>query len=141
MASRVDSGCISGGILKLRELISEHPAELTYDFRSRFQLSLDEIGATVTWREAVLLVSVLVRDPSSWTQTVWSGWSYPVTREWIVSAHTFDLLAAANSRKGSKPKPYPNPFPDQDVTRTGKTDRTPEEVRKILAWMNPSKET
>jgi len=63
-----------------------------------------------------------------------------VSREWIVSSHTYDLLAMANSGKGKKPKPYPNPFPNKDVVRTGKTTRTPEEVRKILNWMNPKED-
>jgi hypothetical protein len=66
-----------------------------------------------------------------------SGWEYPVSREWIVSAHTYDLLAAVNSGKGKKPKPYPNPFPTKDVIKTGKTERSSAEVKRLLAKMNP----
>jgi len=133
----LDAGCRRGGSLKLRELIEEHPAELAYDFRSRFGLSSDEIGHTVTLREAVMLTSVLLRDPSSWTQAAQARWDYPVSREWIVATHSYDLLAMVNSGKGNKPKPYPNPFPQKDVTRIGKTTRSPEEVRRLLAKMNP----
>jgi hypothetical protein len=39
-----------------------------------------------------------------------------------------------------KPKPYPNPFPTKDVVKTGKTNRSSEDVRRILETMNP-KET
>ena len=141
MAEGVDSRRFRGGIFKLRELIEEHPAELAYDFRSRFALSIESIGESVTYKEAILLVSILLRDPASWTQAAWSGWYYPVTREWIVASHTYELLSSVNSGKGKKPKPYPNPFPSRDSVRTGKTSRSTGEVIEILARMNPKKET
>lgn len=46
-----------------------------------------------------------------------NGWDYPVTREWIVAADTYDLLVAANTRKGRRPKPYPRPKPDGNKSR------------------------
>jgi hypothetical protein len=134
----LDAGCICGGICKLRELIEEHPAELAFDFRERFHLSIFDVGISVTWKEAILLISVLMRDTSSWTQAMHSNWKYPVSREWIVAAHNYELLAAVNSKR--KPKPYPNPFPNKDVTKTGKTTLSFEEVRAVLDRMNP-KET
>ena len=85
-----------------------------------------------------MLTAVLTRDPSSWVQAAYNGWAFPVSREWIVASHTYDLHAAVNSKKGSKPKPYPNPFPDKSRDRVGKTDKSPAEVRRILAWMNPT---
>jgi len=136
----LDSGCACGGILKLRELIEEHPAELAYDLRSKCGVSIDDVGRSVSYREATLLLAVILRDPESWTQAVKAGWKYPVSREWIVTSHTYDLLAMANSGKGKKPKPYPNPFPDKNTVRTGKTQRPPQEVRKILDWMNPKED-
>lgn len=140
MVERLDSRCVSGGSLQLLELIEEHPAELAYEMRARFGLSINDIGFSLTFRECLLLVNVLLRDPSSWLQAARHGWEYPVTREWIVASHTYDLLAAVNSGKGKKPKPYPTPFPNRNVTRVGKTDRSVDEVRAILDWMNP-KET
>lgn len=80
----------------------------------------------------------MLREPTSWTQAVRAGWKFPVTREWIVGAHTYDLHARVNSKQ--KPKPYPNPFPDREKVKTGNTTKTPTEVRQILDWMNP-KET
>lgn len=133
----MDSGSGSGGIAKLRELIAEHPAELAYDLRERFGLSMFDVGGAVTYGEAVMLVAVLMRDPSSWTCAATSGWNFPVSREWIVAAHTYDLHALANSSKGKKPKPYPTPFPNRDVKKVGRTDRSPDEVRGLLARMNP----
>ena len=133
----MDPGCRRGGSVKLRELIEEHPAEVAYDFRSRFGLSSLEIGGTVTLLEAAFLVSVLLRDPGSWLQAAKAGWEYPVTREWIVGAHTYDLLAAVNSGKGKKPKPYPNPFPNADQTRRGKTDLPADQAKSVLRKLNP----
>lgn len=140
MAVRLDTGCTCGGILKLRELIEEHPAELAYDFRTRFNLSFEDIGYSVTFLEAALLVSVLMRSPDSWLQAVKSGWQYPVSREWIVSSHTYDLHALANSGKGKKPKPYPNPFPDKTKVRTGNTRLSRREVIAVLNKMNPKED-
>lgn len=133
----MDAGCFRGGILKLLELIEEHPAELAFDLRSKCGVSIDDIGSAVSWREAVFLVAVIMRDPESWIVATKSGWDYPVSREWIVAAHTYDMLAMVNSGKGRKPKPYPNPFPNKESRRVGRTEKSPEEVRRILAWMNP----
>lgn len=133
----MDAGCANGGIFKLRELIEEHPAEIAYDFRHRFNLSAFEIGRSVTWVEAIMLIAVLMRDPSSWLQASYSGWDFPVSREWIVAAHSYDLLAMVNSGKGKKPKPYPNPFPTKSDVRVGKTDLPRGVVVAHLAKMNP----
>lgn len=131
----MDTGRTIGGILKLRELIEEHPAEFAYDWRSRFNLGADDIGNSITWLEAVYLVSVLLRDPTSWLQAARNEWSYPVSREWMVQAHSYDLLHAINSKK--KPKAYPTPWPDSSKTRIGKTKESPEVVKRRLALMNP----
>lgn len=131
----MDSGGNAGGSLKLRELIEEHPAELAYDLRSRFGFGIDEIGQSISLRETVLLVSVLMRDPSSWLQAAASDWKYPVTNEFIVAAHTWDLLAAVNSK--NKPKPYPTPWPAEGTNKIGSSNQAPEDVLRFLERMNP----
>ena len=136
MAHRLDSGCLIGGSIRLREIITEHQAAAAYDFRNRFGLSIFEIGHSVSLPEAVLLTHILLQDPSSWLTSSRFDWKYPVSREWIVSAHTWDLLAKVNSGK-KKPKPYPNPFPDPNSQRVGRTRMTNEDVKKVLASMNP----
>ena len=78
-----------------------------------------------------------MRDPSSWTQAASAGWQYPVSRDWMVAAHTYDLMAVVNSGKGKKPKPYPHPWPDKEQTRVGRTDLPFSEVRAVLDRMNP----
>lgn len=132
----MDTGRTTPGIAKLRELIEEHPAELTFDFRTKFQLSIHDIGDRITWLEAVYLVAVLLRDPTSWLQAVHAGWKHPVSQEWMVAVHTYDLLAAVNSK--NKPKPYPTPWPSQNETRVGSSKpRSRAEVIKRLEQMNP----
>lgn len=132
----MDSGCTTGGIFRLRELISEHPTELAYDFRSRFNLSIFAIGGEVSWLEAAYLVSVLMRDPSSWLQAAVNDWKYPVSQEWIVATHTYDLHATVNSK--NKPKPYPTPWLAEGTSRIGKKKRQlTSDVLDKLDRMNP----
>lgn len=131
----MDTGRTPGGSIKLRELIEEHPSEFAYDFRSRFGLSINDVGKTVTLLEAVHLVAILLRDPSSWLQSARNGWDFPVSREWIVSAHHYDLVHAINSKK--KPKAYPAPWPDPNTKRLGKRNQSPSDVKQKLARMNP----
>ena len=85
------------------------------------------------------MVSVLQRDPSSWIQAVTNDWKYPVSYEFVVAAHTYDLLAAVNSKR--KPKPYPGPWPAPGTGRIGgrkATDR--KTVKEMLDRMNPRNE-
>jgi hypothetical protein len=98
-----------------------------------------DIGETITYFEAVLLVNVLIRETDSWLQARMNDWSYPVSREWIVAAHTFDLITAVNSKK--KAKPYPAPWPDVNVKKigSGKKQRS-DNVRNLLERMNPKEE-
>lgn len=134
----MDSGCSCGGICKLCELIAEHPAELAYDFRTKFGLSLFDIERGVSLLEATMLVAMLLRDTNSWLHAASADWQYPVSREWIVAAHSYELLAAVNSKK--KPKPYPAPWPEDGKKRIGRTKKSTADVLAQLRRMNPSKE-
>jgi hypothetical protein len=135
----MDAGSRLGGSLKVRELIADHPAELAYDFRSRFGISYQEIGHSLTYLEAAYLISVLVRIPDSWLNASMQNWTHPVSNEWIVSAHTWDLLATVNSKK--KPKPYPTPWKSAGETNLGKRGQSRTEVIKKLNAMNNRKAT
>jgi len=119
-----------GGIIKDVELSDANTAAFTYDFRHRFGLGLDDLGSTVPWHEVVYLVSVLIRDPSSWLQTSLNDWHHPVSYEWAALAAQYDLHAQVNSKR--KPKPYPRPWKDvgDGSTRKG-TARS--DAREILA--------
>ena len=135
MARRLDTGCTTGGILKLRELIEEHPKEIAYDFRAKFNLSFLEIGKTITWLEAVLLVASLGTETDSHLQAAINEWRHPVSREWIVMTHVYDLLAQVNSKR---PKPYPTPWPNPNVARLRpKQAISRDDVLRNLKLMNP----
>lgn len=84
-------------------------------------------------------MSVLLRETDSWLQAAKSDWKYPVSREWITAAHTFDLLASVNSKK--KPKPYPAPWPDTNTNKIGAAGQSVEHVRSVLDRMNPKEDT
>lgn len=109
---------------------------MAFDFRTKFQASIQDIGDRITWLEAVYLVAVLMRDPTSWLQAVSAGWKFPVSQEWMVAVHTYDLLAAVNSK--NKPKPYPTPWPAPNEARVGSSKpRSRSEVIQRLEQMNP----
>ena len=132
----MDRGRIAGGIQRLLDLIESHPREIAYDFRSRFNLSIFEIGKTVGWKEATYLASSLLNEPTSHLQAAVNKWKHPVSYEWIVLSHVFDLLAMANSK--NKPKPYPTPWPREGRSRIGSPKNLSRaEVIKALRKMNP----
>jgi hypothetical protein len=135
--NRVDSGSGLGGSLKVRELIADHPAELAYDFRSRFGISYLAIGHDVTYLEAAYLISVLVQIPDSWLSAKIQNWTHPVSHEFIVAAHTYDLLATVNSKK--KPKPYPMPWKPAGQVSIGKKNQSRADVINKLNSMNDRK--
>lgn len=132
----MDFRSTTGGILWLLELIEEHPAEFAYDFRSRFNLSIDDIGFSVSYREALLLTSVLLRETDSWLQAAYNEWQFPASKEWIMLVQQFDAFVAANSKN-----PKPTQMPWQAPRRSGKPAVSQEKVREILDAMRPKKET
>lgn len=107
-----------GGILWLFDLIERARPELTYDLRHELGVSLYDFGFAIRLREAVDLVGMLLRNPATWIHAVEQSWDYPVSHEWIMLKHLFDLTAKVNSEKpppefpapwiqASKPKPQP----------------------------------
>jgi hypothetical protein len=131
----MDTGRSTGGIFWLRELIEEHASEIAFDFRSQFGLSYLSIGREVTWGEAIRLASRLFSLTDSHLQAAVSGWEYPVSQEWIVLSHVYDLLAAVNSK--NKPKPYPTPW-KKPKKKIGNQEPLPrDKVIEALNYMNP----
>ena len=64
----MDTGCPTGGILAVLQILEDYKHAFTYDFRARFGLGLSDLGDKVPWPEVVSLVSVLLSDPTSWLQ-------------------------------------------------------------------------
>lgn len=120
--------CGPGGILGLVDLIDEHRGAFDYDWRSRFGLPVDSIGADVDWREAVSLTRELMSDPSSRVWTAVNDFSDTWTREGYILADLFDVLLASNSKN---PRKYPRPT-DKGTSRLGRTSVPQEDVRAAL---------
>ncbi len=65
-------------------------------------------------------------------------WKYPVSREWIVLTHLYDLLATVNSK--NRPKPYPTPWSEKKGRLGGKKIQARSEVLRRLESMNPKEQ-
>lgn len=87
----------------------------------------------MSWHEAFLLVTILMKDTSSWLQAAYNEWTHPVTPEWIMLVQQFDAFAMVNSKN----KPKPTKMPWQAPHRSGKPTIPDEEVRRILDAMRP----
>jgi hypothetical protein len=124
----MDTGCPTGGILAVLEILEDYKSAFVYDFRARFSLGLGDLGTTVPWSEVIHLVTVLLRDPTSWLQTAKKNWSHPISYDWTIAAATYDLLAQVNSKR--KPKPWPRPWGDQNSKKLGHKLR--KDARAIL---------
>jgi hypothetical protein len=75
-------------------------------------------------------------NPNSQLQAVINNWKHPVSYEWILLSHIFDLLASANSKK--KPKPYPTPWPNPNTSRLKPSQaQNRNDVLEQLRRMNP----
>ncbi|WP_028474093.1 hypothetical protein [Nocardioides alkalitolerans] len=90
----------------------------------------------MTITEAARLVHQLMVDPGSHTFAAANEWTYPMSREAIVTADLFDLQHASKTGK-KKPDPYPRPWPDpkkqKQTSRHGDAaGRSPEQVGEIL---------
>ena len=131
----MDAEGTTGGILKLRELIEEHTPEVAFDFRNKFGISYEEIGNSVSWLEAIYLVSVLPRDVSSCLYASQNEWTFAVSREWLVLKDTYELNAAIATRK--VPKPYPGPWQAKNENKLGASNQRRDDVLKKLTQMNP----
>lgn len=130
--------CITGGICWLRELIDKHPAEITADFRSRYSLSIEEAGETYSYKEAIYLTYMLLRDTSSWLFSVEHKWDYPASKEYLLDMALYDLIHAANSKR--KPKALKRPFKtNEELTaeyREGKFGNTEKaDQSKVRAFL------
>lgn len=101
-----------GGILGLLELIEEHRGAIEYDFRTRLHTPLASLPEAMGWDEAIRLIAILRRDPSSMIAAALEGWDHPVSREALILMDLFDLDMSINTdRKKGKPKPHPGrPF-------------------------------
>jgi hypothetical protein len=91
--------------------MQRHRGAFEYDWRSRFSLPLTVIPKRMSYAEALRLTQLLVSDPSSQVFAALAGWSFPVSREWIVAADHRD--STEFGRVGRRARAYPRPWTDQ----------------------------
>lgn len=130
----MDWRCITGGIIRLLELVRKHREAIYADFRSVFGISFDHVGVTVSWLEAILLTNALSRDPSTRLCAEIQGWKSPVDQTWVLLAELYDLTWRLKTKKG---KPYPRPWKDKRSEKMGVRSMSRAQVIKILDSMNP----
>lgn len=134
----MDSGGRRGGTIKVLDYVQDHPIELAYDFRHKFNLSIEDIGGTVTLYEAVLLIASLLQQTDSQLQAVVNDWDYAVSREWILLRDIYDAFAQANFKK---PTPYPTPWLSENTKKIGgKSKQSKADVLARLNQMNPEED-
>lgn len=120
----------------LGELVKEYEAELVYDLRklgiNPREIDLDEL---------ILIVDMLLRDPSSWFHAAVAKWKHPITHEWSVMVSLWELLAQANTKKGRQAPRFQKPWPNPNATTKGKIRKDARDILKQakdgeLDWQN-----
>lgn len=116
-------------------MIDAHKAAFEYDWRTRFRRPLAAVGKSMTWGEALRLTERLLHDPSAHVAASVAGWDHPVSWDALVAMDTYDLehqiAWAQGGKKGSRPKPYPRPWPDR-VKKILRPSVTQDEVVEAL---------
>lgn len=111
---------LDGGSAALLELIEEHRREFTFDFRRYFGVSVDEVGRSIPYGEAWLLVLELRRESGSHTHMAWHGFTETASladfaalrhAEWYMNAHR-----KPNTPLIELPRIWEAPDPNADVT-------------------------
>jgi len=122
-----------GGLIQLAQIDRDYAGAVRADFRSIYHTSWDELGGSLSYREAIHLVRELQSNPMSRLGAEVNGWSFPVSFEWMVLAELIDVTVQANSKR--KPKPFPRPW-GNNQRRIGRTQLSRERVIELLTSEN-----
>lgn len=113
------AGGAPGGIARLLDVVEEHRTALRFDFRDRFQLSLDDAGDRYTFGEAADLIFGLAATEGTSTHASVQSWRYPLSKTDRMLQHLVELTAAVHRDPKKQPQPISLgwPWPEQsDVT-------------------------
>lgn len=106
---------LPGGSAALLELIEEHRAALRFDFRRYFGVSLDDVGLTIPFGEAIDLVNELKREWGSHLNAAIAEWDFPATYGEIIGAMHLESALNQFRAEGSKPATVLKPWRDKDA--------------------------
>jgi hypothetical protein len=115
--------------------MDERRAALEYDFRTRFQFALEQVGVDMGWGEALRLIRILRADPSSMLAASVEGWDYPLSRGDAALMDLYDLQHASKSSK--RPKPYPRPY-RAEGKKERRGDAAGRNAAEVLALLRPA---
>lgn len=122
-----------GGILRLLDVVEEHRAALRFDFRDRLGLSLDDLGDTVRYGEAVALVLGLLETQGTRAHAAARDWAYPLTHDEHMLQLLVELYAAVHRdpKKAPAPQSLGWPWPAvSDVTAEEREALTKQLIRR-----------
>lgn len=94
-----------GGSVALLQFVEEHRAALRFDFRHYLHVSLDEVGGSVTFGEALDLVVELLKETGSHLVAELAGMSRPLS--WADLAVITLTEAYLNAHRDPKKQPKP----------------------------------
>lgn len=111
---------LGGGSAALLDLIEEHRPAFTFDFRRYFGVSVCEVGASIPYGEAWLLILELRKESGSHTHMVTHGFTETASlaefaalrhAEWYMNVHR-----KPNTPPIELPTIWQPPDPNADVT-------------------------
>lgn len=111
---------LGGGSAALLELIEEHRPAFTFDFRRYFGVPLSEVGRSISYGEAWLLLLELRRESGSHTHMLRHGFTETASladfaaiahAEWYMNVHRKDKTPQIEL-----PNVWARPDPNADVT-------------------------
>lgn len=115
-----ETGCLSGGILSLVQIIEEHDRALEYDLMTRTGRTLSEyLEMGAAGRLALIsFINHLPPDSALYQELDPKdevGEWFTTKKTNAILADIFDVFVAANTKKGTKPKAYPRPQQKQTI--------------------------
>ena len=122
----------------------EYETAIINDFRMFFNVSAEEVGKSVSYKEALAYLHALKWRTDSWYFVSKTGWKYPMSQEALIAADRYDLEVEINTdpKKKNSIVKYPRPY---DVLKQGQEKimgtRVSFERAKVLYKLTPQKKT
>ncbi len=122
-----------GGTLALLSFCQEHRSALRWDFRHLLRISLDEVGDSVTYGEALDLVVELMKETGSHLVAELTGMTRPLS--WADLSVITLTEAYLNSHRDPKKQPKPVQLFELWEKKDPNADVAPERRRELKAQL------
>lgn len=109
--------------------VGHYRAELTFDFRHELGMPLAEVGESIPWAEAVLLVEQLGERPGTHYWSARHGFTAPTTYGELAVILQAQAVINLLRPKGSDPVKLPIPLAPDEVETV-----TPEERKELVEY-------